>query len=107
MLGWVLAACAFWTTRIQAIMQLYDRFSFVFSGQIAPLGLLPGGLRTLGAVLPFGSMLWAPAEILRGGADVSQAATLIGIQALWLLLSCLAFVGVWRLGLRQYGAVGA
>src|ERR1700704_2250332 len=35
--GWILAALAFWTTRVHAIMHLYDRVSFIFAGQIAPL----------------------------------------------------------------------
>jgi ABC-2 type transport system permease protein len=105
--GWALATCAFWTTRITAIMQFYDRLIFLFAGQVAPLSLLPGPLQAIGYALPFGSMLWAPAEILRGGLDAQQALSAIAVQAIWLLLSCLAFLVLWRRGLRQYGAVGA
>jgi len=105
--GWVLAALAFWTTRLHAIMHLYDRVSFIFAGQVAPLSLLPGPLAALGYALPFAYMLWAPAEILRGGMTVEQAmGSLVG-QAVWLVLSWLAFVVVWRLGLREFSAVGA
>jgi len=45
--GWVVAALAFWTTRIHAVMHLYDRLTFLFAGQIAPLSLLPGPLAAL------------------------------------------------------------
>lgn len=107
MLGWVLASCAFWTTRINAIMQFYDRLTFLFAGQIAPLALLPGPLASISYVLPFGYMLSAPAEILRGGPRPDQALGLLGAQAAWLGVSWLAFSLVWRIGLRRFGAVGA
>jgi viologen exporter family transport system permease protein len=105
--GWVLAALAFWTTRLHAIMHLYDRASFLFAGQIAPLSLLPGPLAALGYALPFAYMLWAPSEILRGGATFDQALSILAAQAVWLGVSWLAFTVVWRMGLRQFSAVGA
>jgi ABC-2 type transport system permease protein len=105
--GWVMASLAFWTTRIHAIMHLYDRIVFVFAGQIAPLPLLPGPLAAIGYALPFGYMLWVPSEILRGGVPVDAALSLLVIQTVWLGLSWIAFVIIWRLGLRQFSAVGA
>jgi ABC-2 type transport system permease protein len=105
--GWVLAALAFWTTRLHAIMHLYDRASFLFAGQVAPLSLLPGPLAAVGYALPFAYMLWAPSEILRGGVTVDQAMLILGGQLVWLVVSWLAFVAVWRIGLREFSAVGA
>jgi ABC-2 type transport system permease protein len=105
--GWVLATLAFWTTRVHGIMHLYDRLGFVFAGQIAPLSLLPGPLAVLGYALPFAYMLWAPAEILRGGMAFDQAMLVVAAQCAWLLVGWLAFVVVWRSGLRQFSAVGA
>src|SRR6185436_15519991 len=106
-LGWALAALAFWTTRIHAIMQFYDRLNFLFGGQVAPLTLLPGPLAVLGYLLPFGYSLWAPAEILRGATTVEQSLVLIAMTALWLAFASVAYVVVWRAGVRQYSAVGA
>ena len=105
--GWVLAALAFWTTRLHAIMHLYDRASFLFAGQMAPLSLLPRPLAALGYALPFAYMLWGPSEILRGGATVDQAVSILVGQTVWLVLSGLAFVVIWRMGLREFSAVGA
>lgn len=105
--GWVLAALAFWTTRVHAVMHLYDRLVFVFAGQVAPLSLLPGPLAALSYALPFGYMLWAPAEILRGGLAFDQVMLVLAAQCFWLVVSWLAFLAVWRLGLRQFSAVGA
>jgi viologen exporter family transport system permease protein len=105
--GWFLGAFAFWTTRLHAIMHLYDRVVFLLSGQVAPLSLLPGPLATLGYALPFGYMMWAPAELLRGGMAYDQAIVTLGAQLTWLVVSSIAYVVVWRLGLRQFSAVGA
>jgi ABC-2 type transport system permease protein len=105
--GWFIATFAFWTTRIHAIMHLYDRVVFVLAGQIAPLSLLPGPLALLSYALPFGYMLWAPAEILRGGMAFDQAMLTLGVQLAWLAASWEAYLLVWRLGLRQFSAVGA
>jgi ABC-2 type transport system permease protein len=105
--GWVVAALAFWTTRIHAIMHFYDRLSFLFGGQIAPLSLLPGALQALGFVLPFGYMLAVPAEILRGGPSLDQVVLLLLGQLAWLVVCCAGFAVIWRAGLRQFSAVGA
>jgi ABC-2 type transport system permease protein len=105
--GWALGLLAFWTTRLNAVLHLYDRVRFLFAGQIAPLSLLPGPLAALGYVLPFGYMLWAPAEILRGGVTPNQALGLMAAQIVWLLLSTLALWLMWRAGVRHFSAVGA
>jgi ABC-2 type transport system permease protein len=105
--GWVMAALAFWTTRIHAVMHLYDRVNFLFAGQVAPLSLLPGPLAALAYVLPFGYMLWAPTEILRGGATLEQATLFLVGQIVWLCVGWVAFLLIWRMGLRQFSAVGA
>ncbi len=105
--GWVVAAVAFWTTRVNAIASLVDRVGFIFAGQIAPLSLLPGILQSIAYVLPFGYTLGVPAEILRGGVDPRRALLLITGQAIWCVLAYAAFQIVWRAGVRQYSAVGA
>jgi ABC-2 type transport system permease protein len=105
--GWCVASFAFWTTRIHGILHVYDRLSFVFAGQIAPLALLPSWLAALGYALPFAYMLWAPAEILRGGLSVDQALLVLLAQVVWLAVSWVGFVIIWRMGLRQFSAVGA
>jgi ABC-2 type transport system permease protein len=106
-LGWVMASLAFWTTRLHGMMHLYERMVFLFAGQVAPLSLLPGPLAALAYALPFGYMLWAPSEILRGGASLERAALILAGQTVWLALSWVAFVLIWRMGIRQFSAVGA
>lgn len=105
--GWAVASVAFWTTRVQAVVHLYARVSFIFAGQIAPLSLLPGPLQAIAYALPFGYMLGVPADILRGGPDLVTALALVGGQVVWLAVAVVVYRAVWSAGLRQYSAVGA
>jgi ABC-2 type transport system permease protein len=105
--GWVLATLAFWTTRVHAISTFWDRAAFIFAGQIAPLALLPGPLQAISLALPFGYILGVPAEILRGGVSVPSALLLMAGQAFWIVVFYVALQRVWRVGVRQYSAVGA
>jgi len=105
--GWVFASAVFWTTRVHAIVTLYQRTAFIFSGQVAPLLLLPAPLLVAALILPFGYMLGVPTEILRGGVDVTTALLMIGGQVVWLAIGIVLYRVVWNAGLRQYSAVGA
>lgn len=105
--GWVFASAAFWTTRVHAVVTLYQRVAFIFAGQIAPLTLLPGPLFAVAMALPFAYMLGVPTEILRGGVDLPTALLMMGGQVVWLTLGIVLYRAVWNAGLRQYSAVGA
>ena len=105
--GWALATLAFWTTRVHAVSTFWDRAAFIFAGQIAPLALLPGPLQTIALALPFGYILGVPAEILRGGVTIPTALQLMAGQVVWVVIFYFAFQRVWRVGIRQYSAVGA
>lgn len=105
--GWVFASLAFWTTRVHAVVTVYQRIAFIFAGQIAPLTLLPGPLFAVAMALPFAYMLGVPTEILRGGVDVTAALLMMGGQVVWLAVGIVLYRIVWNAGLRQYSAVGA
>ncbi len=105
--GWVFASAAFWTTRVHAVVTLYQRAAFIFAGQVAPLSLLPGPLLAVAYALPFGYMLGVPADILRGGPDIPTSLLLVAGQVGWLAVAIVLYRIVWTAGLRQYSAVGA
>ena len=105
--GWIFASAAFWTTRVHAIVTLYQRAAFIFAGQVAPLALLPGPLLAVAYALPFAYMLGVPADILRGAHDVGTSLLLVGVQVVWLAVGITLYRLVWNAGLRQYSAVGA
>ena len=105
--NWVIASLAFWATRMRTANTLFQRATFVFAGQIAPIGLMPAWLQVISYALPFWYMMGAPTEILRGGVTPDQLPLILAGQAFWCVVTYVAFTFVWRRGLRAYSAVGA
>ena len=105
--NWVIAALAFWATRMRTANTLFQRAAFVFAGQIAPIGLMPGWLQAMSYALPFWYMIGAPTEILRGSVTFDQALLILAGQTAWLAVTLVAFRWIWKRGLAAYSAVGA
>lgn len=106
-IGWTLSLAAFWTTRVNAINQLYFVVFMFLSGSMFPLSLLPGWLQTVTWLLPFRWMVAFPVELALG--RLSQAEALVGfaMQAFWAVAILLLLDRVWRAAVREYTAVGA
>jgi ABC-2 type transport system permease protein len=106
-IGWTLALAAFWTTRVNAINQLYFSVFMFLSGTMFPLSLLPGWLVTVSWLLPFRWMVAFPVELALGRLTPSEALVGLGMQALWTVVILLLLDRVWWRAVRQYTAVGA
>lgn len=106
MLGWTLAMTAFWTTRINALNSSFFVVELFFSGRIAPLDVLPAGIRTIATVLPFRWTLSFPVELFLGRLDPQEALIGVGMQLLWLVICLFGMRLIWRAGIRKYAAFG-
>ncbi len=104
--GYALALLAFWATRADALLAVQDALVFLLAGQVAPVALLPGLLHDAAVVLPFRYMLGFPVEVLTGQVDASGLAAGLAVQTAWLAAALAVSVGLWRLGLRRYSALG-
>lgn len=104
--GWVLAMAAFWSTRIVAINGVYFVAMLFFSGQIAPLELMPPVAQGIASLLPFRWILGFPVELLLGRLAPEAAIAGFAAQALWLAILLTGLQVVWRAAVRRYGAVG-
>lgn len=104
--GYWLALLAFWTARADALLALQDSLVFLLAGQVAPVALLPGLLRTLAIILPFRYMVAFPVEVLMGRLDTLELLTGFGVQLCWSLLAVGLYWILWRRGLRHHSAVG-
>ena len=105
--GYIIACLAFWATRMRTANTLWQRASFVFAGQIAPIALMPGWLQAMAYGLPFWYMQGAPTEILQGTATPERALFILAGQTVWLIICIAVLRVVWRRGVRAYTAVGA
>lgn len=104
--GYWLALLAFWATRADALLMLQDTLVFLLAGQVAPVALLPGAIRSAALVLPFRYMLGFPIEVLTG--QVAGAALWRGfaLQAGWLGVAVALYLFLWHTGVKRYAAVG-
>lgn len=84
---------AFWVEDTAPFLFIYDRFLMILGGMLLPLELFPGPLENVARILPFSSVVYAPARMFvdpDGGrlAEllVQQLVALIGaaLIALWL-----------------------
>ena len=107
LLEWTLALAAFWTTRVNALNQVYFLLMLFLAGQIAPLTLFPQWIQIVADILPFRWMLGFPVELVLGRLTPLQALEGLGAQAAWVIISLVLIRVVWRAGVRVYSAVGA
>ena len=104
--GYALALTAFWSSRSDALVLMQDALVFVLAGQIAPMGLLPGALRTAAEWLPFRYMVGFPIEILLGRVQGDALARGMILQLVWLAAAAGLAYSLWNLGVRRHAAVG-
>lgn len=106
LLGWAMALAAFWTTRTDAMNQIYFALLLLLSGRIAPVELLPEWLEWTSRALPFYWMAAFPVEVLLGRVSPGAAAEGLAIQLAWTAALLVVLVFTWRLAVRHYSAVG-
>ncbi len=104
---WTVALAAFWTTRVTAINQIHFMAMLFFSGQIAPLSVLPAPLRAAAMVLPFRWTVGFPVELMLGRLTPGQVLTGFAVQAAWLGAALVILRSAWRASVKNYSAVGA
>ena len=103
---WTLALAAFWTTRVNAINQVYFVMMLFLAGQIAPLSLFPAWIQTIANILPFRWMLGFPVQLLLGQLTPVQTLEGLVAQVAWVIASLVLLRVAWWAGVRVYSAVG-
>jgi len=107
LVDWTVALAAFWTTRVSAINQIHYMAVLFFSGQIAPLAVLPRPLQVAANILPFRWTVGFPVELLLGRVTGPRILAGFAVQGAWLLAGALLVRYVWRASVKRYSAVGA
>lgn len=104
---YALAVIAFWTTRVEAINQLFFAVDSFFSGRIAPIALLPGWMGVAAYYSPFRAMGAFPVELALGRLPTDQILPGFALQIVWLAAGLVLLQALWAAGIKQYSAVGA
>ncbi len=104
---WTLALIAFWTTRNEAINQMYFTLGLFLSGRIAPIDLLPDWVRLIADVLPFRWAVAFPVELMLNRLSPEQIWHGFMMQSSYLLIGFILLKLTWRAGIKKYSAVGS
>jgi ABC-2 type transport system permease protein len=104
---WTVALAAFWTTRVTAVNQIHFMAMLFFSGQIAPLTVLPRPLQVAATILPFRWTVGFPVELILGRLTPAEVLTGFAVQAAWLMGAAWFLKFAWRASVKRYSAVGA
>jgi ABC-2 type transport system permease protein len=96
----------FWTTRGQAVFDLYMTTELLLSGRLVPLKLMPGWAQTLAAWLPFKYAFYYPIESLVGNLSTGALLRGLAFQALWIAIGLVAFRLAWTAAIKRYSGVG-
>jgi ABC-2 type transport system permease protein len=105
-IAWTLALTAFHTTQVDAINVVFFFLMLLFSGQMAPVSLMPPAIQAISYNLPFWWFLGFPIELFMGKLTNAQILHGIGVQAIWLTVILGAMALAWNRGLKSYTAVG-
>lgn len=107
MIEWALGLVAFWTTQMDAVIQIYYIVQLFLSGKVAPLAVFPPIVQGLAWLLPFQWMIAFPVQLVLGQLPPETILPGFAMQFTWLWLSLGLMVLLWKRGLRRYSAVGA
>jgi ABC-2 type transport system permease protein len=96
----------FWFLEVTSLLYIVMTLNFFISGHMLPLDLLPPFWVAVLKALPFQYMAYFPAVVLMG--KVKGMALVYGLLggAAWALIFLVLARGLFRLGLRRYGAYG-
>jgi ABC-2 type transport system permease protein len=70
-------------------------------GFFVPIHLFPSWLQDLCKLTPFPSIIQTPIDIYLGKIPLSQTVSVIGVQAVWIMLMSIVAFGLLRLGERR------
>jgi ABC-2 type transport system permease protein len=105
-IAYSIAMLAFWILEISTVVFMVFSVEYFLSGQIFPLDMLPAWLAGFVKWSPFPYEIYFPVQIFMERVNGAALVQGLAIQAFWAFAMWLLAVGLWRLGIRRYQAVG-
>ncbi len=98
---------AFWLEDTASLYLLYSRFLMIAGGMLIPLDVFPDAVRRVALALPTQLMVYGPARLFVGQeAAAGGAWSLLGRQALWVVILASGLAGLFRLGVKRVNVQG-
>lgn len=106
-IDWIIAStAALHLTKVDAVNSVYFFIVLMFSGQLAPINLLPDAIRAIALWLPFRWIIDFPVQLVMGRLTPREVMVGLVAQVFWFSALLLVNMFTWRKGLRNYTAVG-
>jgi len=102
----LLGMITFWTTRVNAIYEMYFALELLLSGRLVPLALMPDWVQTITTYLPFRYAFGFPIEALVGNLSTPELLAGLGMQLFWILAGIGLVNIVWQFAIRKFSSVG-
>jgi ABC-2 type transport system permease protein len=98
----MMATITFWTMEIFGVQLMVQFISSLLSGSLVPLYFFPPGLvQQVAFASPFAAIYNAPLSIYIGKVAGQQILSMLGFQAMWVVIFGIFAFGLWRVGERR------
>jgi ABC-2 type transport system permease protein len=110
LVGFFMEACigmiGFWFLEVTSLLYVINTMSFIVSGHMFPLDLMPGSLPAILKALPFAYLAYFPAAVFLGKIEGSDLVWGLVIQVAWVVAFVVMTRVLFKAGLRRYSAYG-
>ena len=110
LLGFFLESCigliGFWFLEVTSLTFIFMLMTFLLSGHMFPLDLLPGPLASVVDFLPFKYLAYFPAAVFLGKVEGAAMYWGLAIEAGWVVLFIILSRVLWFRGVKRYAGFG-
>ena len=97
---------AFWVVETGPISALFWTGISLLGGEFIPNALLPDALRGINQLFFFRYTYAFPLDVMTGQIDGTEIIFGVGVQFIWVVILLGIFSFLWKLGSREYEAIG-
>ncbi len=101
----IVGLCALWIEETFGLFVIFQRLQMVLGGQVLPLSMFPGMLKTFAEALPFAHLYYSACLVLVA-FDPSTLPKLFATQLCWLIIMVALATWVFQRGMRAVSVNG-
>jgi len=103
---YLLSLSAFWTKENTGLLYFTNFCIPILAGSILPLDLFPAVIYDVLHYLPFAYLVYFPISIFLEKVSLIDIGRGLIIQGMWIVVAHFVGEWIWRMGIREYEAVG-
>ena len=103
----ILGLLAFWFYDLKLVHNAYEVIFIMLGGINIPLYLFPHFIEQIAFFTPLPYILYVPTLLLTGQVASSAIGSLMAQQTMWLAVTSILYLIIWKRGIRVYTASGS